>query len=451
MIAVNVLAIGASWSAFRRSSGVARRFWILFGTASLFQLCGNVGWEYVRIAHLTVTSSALFPSMFYRLYAGPMAIALFLSEDRRGSRLTRFLDDCIVVGLVGMTMYQVQMAEVAAKHPRIWQTITITSGVNTVLLLAVVFRWFLCSSACLRRLYARQLVYLFTYFCVAIETSVADAYFPLLDRFSGDLWVLTYAVAATLAISWHPSISRQSARPAAMSRRASLLCFNLTLATLVFASAVLGLRLVDSTRIVGMAGMAIVLFSFAVRSALMQDTQEQLLSELNVSRAELRRQALYDDLTGLPNRRLLGDRLAQALAVARRESTLLAILFVDLDGFKPINDRLGHAQGDRVLVEIARRMRSRMRESDTVARVGGDEFTILMTHVTARSQVESLSRSICEALSEPMPTGDELLTVTASIGIAIFPEDSEDAASLMELADQAMYAAKNDSQERVRS
>jgi diguanylate cyclase (GGDEF)-like protein len=271
---------------------------------------------------------------------------------------------------------------------------------------------------------------------------VADAYFPRLSPYADLLWSMTYLAAAALAATWRPPAADGPTPQPRIARRTSLLCFNLTLATMVAASAVLGLRLVDSTRVVGLAGGAIVLFSFAIRSALMQDAQEETLAKLQESRAELRRQALYDELTGLPNRRLLGDRVGQALAGAKRDGSTLALLYIDLDGFKPVNDMFGHAVGDQALVEVACRLRSATRESDTVARMGGDEFVLLMTHGPERGNTEKRARAILHTLTEPMEISERTITVTASMGIGLFPEDATDCDSLIEHADRAMYAAK---------
>jgi diguanylate cyclase (GGDEF)-like protein len=441
-IATTVFAVLCCLSAALKHGGVYRSFWILFAATIAFQLCANVGWAWVHFFGLTVSATAIFPSLFYRLYAGPMAIALFLSEEIRGSRFRSFLDSCIAVGLVCLTMYQLQIAELNAHNPRIWQSITLTTAVNALLLLAALVRWLLATPGCLRGLFGRQVIYLSAYVCVCVVTSVADAYAPRLSPFADLLWSASYLAAAALAATWQPAPEQLQPHRPYFSRRVSLLCFNLTLATMVLASAVLSLRLVDSTRIVGLAGGAIVLFSFAIRSALMQDAQEKTLSELQESRAELRRQALYDELTGLPNRRLLGDRLDQALAAAKREGRGLALLYLDLDGFKPVNDLLGHAAGDCVLAEIAARLRSGIRESDTVARMGGDEFTLLLTHGTENSHAQMLASVILQSLSQPIEIQKRTIAVSASIGIAQYPGDAAEADALIECADRAMYAAK---------
>lgn len=166
----------------------------------------------------------------------------------------------------------------------------------------------------------------------------------------------------------------------------------------------------------------------------------------NVGQLILREQAMkhmahHDALTGLPNRLLLSDRIEQALARAERLSELLIVCYLDLDGFKPINDQLGHAVGDDVLQEIARRLKGMLRDHDTVARLGGDEFVIV---VGGLQQVEDCSHfldRVLQVIREPltMAPGYE---VTASIGISVFPGDGHDADHLLQRADEAMYRAK---------
>lgn len=153
--------------------------------------------------------------------------------------------------------------------------------------------------------------------------------------------------------------------------------------------------------------------------------------------------AYYDPLTSLPNRRLFIDRLNQACQAASRYGQRLAILYLDLDGFKQVNDTLGHAAGDEMLTEIASRIKNRVRASDTVARLGGDEFVVLVTHLKDRNQAAKIARKILEATAEPIVLRDHLVEVTTSIGITTFPEDGEDVDRLLRNADMAMYAAKS--------
>lgn len=449
-ISANLLAIAGTLAASRRDGRVSRLFWLLFGSALALQLFANLGWAYIHSFQVEVSGTALFPSLFYRLAAAPMAIALFLSDETSTSKLESFLDSCMVVGLVGLTTYQVQMAELNAHDPKIWEVITVGTVVNTVLLLVALSRFLLAAPGRLRSLFARQVIYLVVYFSVSFITSFADAYLPNADATVDLLWIVTYLSAAALALTWHLPAAQESPVHPRISRRTSLLCFNLTLATMVVGSAVLGLRLVDSTRMIGLIAVTIVLFSFAIRSALMQDTQERYLAALQESRAQLQNQAHYDELTGLPNRRLFAERLSQVLAVARRERQMVALLYVDLDGFKPVNDRLGHSIGDLLLKQVAHRMLARIRKSDTLVRMGGDEFTWLVVHIPTREQAAQLAEEMLLTISEPFEVEGYTIAITASIGIALFPEDATDSVSLIQQADGAMYIAKRDGKNRVR-
>ncbi|MGK2858482.1 MAG: putative bifunctional diguanylate cyclase/phosphodiesterase, partial [Thermoanaerobaculia bacterium] len=154
------------------------------------------------------------------------------------------------------------------------------------------------------------------------------------------------------------------------------------------------------------------------------------------------RLAYHDSLTGLPNRKLLEDRLRQVLAVREREGSSCALLFVDLDHFKRINDTLGHAAGDELLREVAARINSVLRLSDTLARFGGDEFVVLVPRVTSSDDALSVASKIIEAVRRPLRLSARELFVTASVGIAISPQDGGDAETLVKSADVAMYRAK---------
>lgn len=152
--------------------------------------------------------------------------------------------------------------------------------------------------------------------------------------------------------------------------------------------------------------------------------------------------ALHDQLTGLPNRFLLLGRLEQVLTTAQRHGTKLAVMFLDLDGFKPINDRYGHHAGDALLREIGWRLRQCIRDCDTVARHGGDEFVVVLTDMRETPDAASVAEKILLAVAEPLEIEGETLHVTTSVGIAMFPEAGSDAETLLRAADAAMYEAK---------
>ncbi len=140
---------------------------------------------------------------------------------------------------------------------------------------------------------------------------------------------------------------------------------------------------------------------------------------------------------------MLSDRLEHGIANARRSKRRLALCFLDLDGFKEINDLLGHDTGDHVLKELSKRILRLIREEDTVARLGGDEFVLLLGDMAGPRDCETILRKIIDAVRRPFLLAESEVLVSASIGVAVFPDDAEDARTLQALADQAMYGAKN--------
>ena len=155
---------------------------------------------------------------------------------------------------------------------------------------------------------------------------------------------------------------------------------------------------------------------------------------------ELYRSANYDKLTDLPNRSLFHDRLTQTLKQSRRYDREFALMFIDLDGFKSVNDTLGHDAGDELLIKTAKRLLSCVRESDTVARMGGDEFTIILQSISKNA--ESVAQKIINNLSDPFKLKKDNAQIGASIGISSFPDNGDDMETLLKKADQAMYEAK---------
>ena len=166
------------------------------------------------------------------------------------------------------------------------------------------------------------------------------------------------------------------------------------------------------------------------------------ITETKQAEEKIRTMAFYDKLTGLPNRTLLLDRLSHALGRRRRSRERCAVMFLDLDSFKDINDSLGHEAGDEVLRETAKRLSASLRDSDTAARLGGDEFVVLLEGFDQPDNIHTVTHRILTALNQEIPIEDQTVSVTASIGISFFPEDGETVESLLKAADTAMYHSK---------
>lgn len=181
----------------------------------------------------------------------------------------------------------------------------------------------------------------------------------------------------------------------------------------------------------------------AANAKLQEEVAERKLAEQRV-----RHMAQHDALTGLPNRALLADRLEQSLTQARRHGHRVAVMFLDLDRFKAINDSLGHEVGDELLKEIARRLRGVVRAADTVGRLGGDEFVVVLHETQDAAAAAHVAEKIIAAFVPPVRVGPHELRASTSIGIALYPEDGDTAPALLKCADAAMYHAKNGGRDR---
>jgi diguanylate cyclase (GGDEF)-like protein len=189
--------------------------------------------------------------------------------------------------------------------------------------------------------------------------------------------------------------------------------------------------------VVGAFACASFAWIFVLRRRVEQQTQAIRLSE-----ERLRHLSQHDVLTGLPNRFLLNDRLSLALKRAGRFNPVLGVLMIDLDGFKEVNDTLGHHAGDLVLCEVAARLVRSVRQTDTIARLGGDEFVVLLPDLHTAAKAESVAGKIVAAISEPIDVDGTQVKISASVGICSCPEHGKDPERLMHCVDAAMYLAK---------
>jgi diguanylate cyclase (GGDEF)-like protein/PAS domain S-box-containing protein len=155
-------------------------------------------------------------------------------------------------------------------------------------------------------------------------------------------------------------------------------------------------------------------------------------------------QANFDSLTGLPNRRMFQNKLDEEIRKSKRTGRAIALMFIDLDNFKHVNDSLGHDMGDLLLQQVADRLRECVRETDTIARLGGDEFTIILTNVDEASHIAAITQKLLANISRPIKLGTQQINASASIGITLYPWDASNAEGLLKNADQAMYHSKKD-------
>jgi diguanylate cyclase (GGDEF)-like protein/PAS domain S-box-containing protein len=168
------------------------------------------------------------------------------------------------------------------------------------------------------------------------------------------------------------------------------------------------------------------------------------ITERKTAEQQIEYQAYHDALTGLANRRLFQEHLSLALALAQRRHTCVAVLFLDLDHFKVINDSLGHSVGDALLKQVSKRLRASVRDGDTVARVGGDEFTIVLQEIARPEDAATVAKKVLRNITEPIEVNGHKLYVTTSIGVTVYPQDGDDAETLLKTADAAMYRAKGE-------
>ncbi len=185
-------------------------------------------------------------------------------------------------------------------------------------------------------------------------------------------------------------------------------------------------------------------------SQALADTNKQLeqkvqerTAELSNANQHLQFLATHDNLTGLPNRFLFFDRLDQAIRKSRRQKNRFALLFIDIDDFKKVNDTYGHVTGDEVLQNVAKFLELTVRDSDTVARLAGDEFTVILDNVQSNDNVEAIVQKIVGAVSQPIKTEQAEIVITVSIGVSLYPDHGEDTETLLRKADAAMYRIKD--------
>jgi diguanylate cyclase (GGDEF)-like protein len=204
----------------------------------------------------------------------------------------------------------------------------------------------------------------------------------------------------------------------------------------------------DISLIIAVAGVGLSL-SMALLAWLMINGRDRALLLAAKITEKLRHMAQHDPLTGLPNRALFSDRMHNQLAYAKRHDSRFALIFLDLDKFKPINDNHGHSVGDLLLQQVARRLHDSIRASDTVGRLGGDEFVLLMGELTGPEAALAMAEKIRQEVRRPYAINGHQLVISCSLGVAIYPDDGTDELALTKRADEAMYRAKDSGRDSV--
>jgi len=442
------LAAMTCWRAARNAQAKSvARGWYLVSLAAVSWLAGQLFWTgYENVLGLEVPSPSLADAYF--LLAVPFAIAgLYAFPDHHGSTRTRVrnvIDGVILAAGILFISWVLVLSDVVEQGgSALQQAITIAYPVADIALLTIVFLL-----AARPTSVARSAMLLlgagFAAFAVGDTSFVGSSLDaePVTTN-SDTMWVAGYlliALAGLRAVGLPEVHDERRARAA--GRVALLLPVVPTtgvVATATYQRIVTEGAAIDNVEF----GVALVLFaSMIVRQALVLYENQSLTKSLEASLRKVEHQAMHDPLTGLPNRSLLFDRIDMARERMSRTAEPLGVIFCDLDDFKPINDRLGHDAGDRVLAIVANRLQRSLRSSDTAARFGGDEFVLLCERLRDPDDIHVVLDRVRRSLREPLLLDGVTLEITASIGVVVTNDATYKGAELVEASDGLMYAAK---------
>jgi diguanylate cyclase len=414
--------------------------WYVLAFGLLILVVGELIWTYYEDV---LGIKAPFPSVadaFYLVAMPCLAAGLVLVHRKQapGHQWANLIDTLIIATVVGMLAWTFLMEPhaQAQSRPLLDRLISIAYPLMDLVLLVAVLRLWLTSEKRLPAYYLlnTSLAFLLiadTAYAVALLTDTYETGHPL------DVgWLLFYVLFGATAL--HPSMAALSEPVSEASARLTWWRLVLLSGAMLLAPAVLALQTafgqpIDVPLIVG--GSAVLFLLVALRMA-------GMIAERKLLEQRLKFQAFHDPLTRLPNRTLFMDRFEQALARSERQESKIAVMFVDLDDFKEVNDSLGHETGDRVLMAVAKRLRVCLRPSDTAARVGGDEFTVLLEDVEDAQGAVRVAERILEELRTPITLGELERIVGASIGIALGSGAHDRPSDLLRRADLALYRAK---------
>ena len=421
------------------------RRWFLFGIASYF--FGQLLWNVQQYVHWSFFPA---PADVFYLLLGPCCLIGLLSvlnAKLTGAKKTAAWIDLstISISVIGLVLALYLSNENSRHLPQMLAVISYPIGLLSAASVALLINVFLRLTPCWPN-------YIF-FLALLVEGSIWmqwNVHMPGTQIDHGQLLKNMFSVGDVLiglsAMGWRAVVS-ESPRQIAISRFilriipvASMFISVITIAIIFFSA------LVPIAKFVALiSALMIIVLAMMRQSLLLVDSERLLDADRLIYEANIRYEYLanHDVLTGLPNRRLFQDRLVHAIAMANRHRSELALLFIDIDRFKNVNDSLGHIQGDMLLVELAGRLKGRLREEDTFARIGGDEFVVLIENIESKNQAAVVAQSIIELLETPFTLkNNHQVVVGASIGISLFPYDAENDVQLIRNADSAMYRAK---------
>jgi diguanylate cyclase (GGDEF)-like protein len=436
---IGLSSVAAILVGVRRLGPARPLIWWCFAAGQLLFVVGDMLYSVIE----QVLHQSPFPSVADVFYLGGypvLAVGLLVLIRGRISGRDRagLIDAAIIATGLGLLSWTFVMKPIAADPSLslLERLISLAYPLGDVLLLVMVAR--LATSPGARtatyRLLGLALLLL-------LGADIGYAVLSLVSSYEGGLvdagWLLSYVVWGAAAL--HPSMRSMSEVAPDHATRFTHWRLALLATTSLMAPAVLvqqGLRH-QAIDVGAIAFGSVVLFLLVVLR------MAGLVTQVQGQAAKTQHQALHDALTGLPNRTLLRDRIDQAIHQADRELVPAALLLIDLDRFKEVNNALGHQYGDQLLVQVGDRLRGRLREVDTVARLGGDEFAILLPRIQTAEGAVAVASKLLDGFDEPFILEDLTLDVEASIGVAVYPEHGSDPDELLQHADIAMYVAKD--------
>ncbi len=448
-VTVSALAAGACVAAGLRSTGRLRRGWLFFGAGMASWSLGEMIWAYYEIV---VGREVPFPSAADIGYLGLVPLTLAGAAavvPVAGNALRAVLDGLIIGGSMLFLSWAAVLETTSADAGQTGTAwlVSLAYPLGDVVIASVVF--ILLSQAGWTRRAPLVLVG-----AGLLALAVADSGFAYLVQsgayHSGHLidtaWIGGFLLVALGAL-WATEVRPRTA-PSAQVLRTQLALPYIPLTIALGTAVVHRVSTGAISTFLFFNGIAIVLLVIVRQLVMLRDNQcltkrlEATVEELRAREEQLREMAFHDPLTGLANRALFQDRVEGALNRPAHEPALLAVLYIDLDEFKPVNDNLGHAAGDTLLVSVGERILSCVRRGDTVARIGGDEFAVLLENITCESDAELLAGRIATVLGTPQTIEGNEVRVTASIGVAIHDARTIHVGELLRDADIAMYGAK---------